>query len=51
MIKDRLNKRIKLSNEVILKIAQIDELKGRWNGSLSLNPKILMPTVHCKWLR
>ena len=41
MIKDRLNKRIKLSNEVILKIAKIDELKGRWSGSLSLNPKIL----------
>ena len=41
MIKDRLNKRIKLSNEMILKIAQIDELKGRWVGSLSLNPKIL----------
>ncbi|MCK5122816.1 MAG: Fic family protein [Candidatus Pacebacteria bacterium] len=41
MIKDRLNKRIKLSNEMILKIAQIDELKGRWSGSLSLNPKIL----------
>ncbi len=41
MIKDRLNKRIKLSNEIILKIAQIDELKGRWSGSLSLNPKIL----------
>lgn len=41
MIKDRLNKRIKLSNEMILKIAEIDELKGRWSGSLSLNPKIL----------
>jgi len=41
MIKDRLNKRIKLSNEIILKIAQIDELKGRWIGSLSLDPKIL----------
>ena len=41
MIKDRLNKRIKLSNEIILKIAQIDELKGQWKGSLFLNPKIL----------
>ena len=41
MIKNRLNKRIKLSNEIILKITQIDELKGRWSGSLSLNPKIL----------
>lgn len=41
MIKDRLNKRIKFSNEIILKIARIDELKGRWSGSPSLNPKIL----------
>jgi len=41
MIKDRLNKRIKFSNEMILKIAQIDELKGRWSGCLSLNPKII----------
>ena len=41
MIKDRLNKRIKLSNEAILKIAKIDELKGQWSGSLALNPKIL----------
>ncbi|MFH0923610.1 MAG: Fic family protein [Candidatus Falkowbacteria bacterium] len=41
MVKDRLNKRIKISNEMILKIAQIDELKGQWVGSLSLNPKIL----------
>jgi Fic family protein len=41
MIKDRLNKRIILSNEIILKIAQIDELKGRWSASLTLNPKIL----------
>ena len=41
MIKNRLNKRIKLSNEIILKIAQIDEFKGLWSGSLSLSPKIL----------
>jgi len=41
MIKNRLDKRIKLSNEIILRIAQIDELKGQWNGSLALNPRIL----------
>lgn len=41
MIEDRLDIRIKLSNEIILKIAQIDELKGEWRGSISLNPKIL----------
>lgn len=41
MLKNRLNNRITLSNELVLKIAQIDELKGRWSGSISLNPKIL----------
>lgn len=41
MKKDRLNKRIMLSNDVILKIAEIDEMKGKWSGSLDLNPRIL----------
>ncbi len=41
MIKNRLNQRIKISHEIILKVSQIDELKGQWNGSLVLNPKIL----------
>ena len=41
MKEDRLNKRIILSNEVLLKIGEIDELKGRWSGSLALNPRIL----------
>ncbi len=41
MLKDRLNKRIKLSNELIVKLAKIDELKGQWTGALNLNPKIL----------
>ncbi len=41
MKEDRLNKRIILSNEILLKIAQIDEMKGKWIGSLALNPKIL----------
>ena len=41
MLKNRLDKRIKFSNQVLLKIAEIDELKGRWIGTLSLNPRIL----------
>ena len=41
MIKNRLDKRIKLSNEILLKIAEIDEMKGKWSGSLDLNPRIL----------
>lgn len=41
MIENRLYKRIKLSNKILLIIAQIDELKGRWKGSLALNPRIL----------
>lgn len=41
MIENRLDKRIKLSNKILLRIAEIDELKGRWSGSLALNPRIL----------
>jgi Fic family protein len=41
MLRDRLNKRIKLSNEVVSKLVKIDELKGQWKGALNLNPKIL----------
>jgi len=41
MLKNRLDKRIKLSNELIMKLAKIDELKGQWTGALNLNPKIL----------
>lgn len=41
MIENRLDKRIKLTNKILLRIAEIDELKGKWNGSLSLNPRIL----------
>lgn len=41
MLKNRLDKRIKLSNKAVLKLAKIDELKGRWTGALNLNPKIL----------
>ncbi|HAS00121.1 MAG: Filamentation induced by cAMP protein Fic [Candidatus Moranbacteria bacterium GW2011_GWC2_37_73] len=41
MKKDRLDKRIRLSNEILLKITKIDEMKGQWKGSLALNPRIL----------
>ena len=41
MIENRFDKRIKFSNKVLLRIAEIDELKGRWSGSLALNPRIL----------
>ncbi len=41
MIENRLNKRIKISNKILLRIAEIDELKGKWSGSLALNPRIL----------
>lgn len=41
MKEDRLNKRIILSNAILFKIAQIDEMKGKWSGSLALNPRIL----------
>lgn len=41
MIKNRLDRRIKFSNKILLRIAEIDELKGRWSGSLALNPRIL----------
>lgn len=41
MINNRLDKRIKLTNKILLRIAEIDELKGKWSGSLALNPRIL----------
>ena len=41
MKKERLDKRIRFSNEILLKIAEIDEMKGKWSGTLALNPRIL----------
>jgi len=41
MIENRLDKRISFSNKILIKIAEIEELKGRWSGSLALNPRIL----------
>lgn len=40
-MKEKYNKRIPLTPEVILKITKIDELKGLWHGGLSINPQIL----------
>lgn len=41
MKKDRLDKRIRLSNKTLLTVAEIDELKGKWSGSFALNPRVL----------
>ena len=35
------NKRIYLTQEILQKIARIDELKGLWRGSAKLNPHVL----------
>ena len=41
MTKDRFIKRIKLTLEILGRIARIDEFKGLWQGSLRLSPQIL----------
>lgn len=41
MEQNSLEKRIKLTPEILGKIAKIDEFKGLWQGSLQLNPQIL----------
>ncbi len=41
MPKNRFSRRIKLSSEILGKIAKIDEFKGLWRGSLRLSPQIL----------
>ena len=41
MITNRLDKRIKLSQEILTKIAKIDQLNGAWQGGLRLSPQIL----------
>lgn len=40
-MKERYNKRIPLTSEIMLKITKIDELKGLWYGGLAFNPQIL----------
>lgn len=41
MIQNRLNKRIKLTQEILARIAKIDQFQGLWQGSLRLSPQIL----------
>jgi len=41
MEENRFNKRIKVTSEILSKIAKIDEFKGLWKGSINLNPQIL----------
>lgn len=41
MQKNRLNKRIPLTQDILAKISKIDQFKGLWQGSLRLSPQIL----------
>ncbi len=41
MTKNHFTKHIKISPEMLLKIAKIDEFKGMWHGGLRLSPQIL----------
>lgn len=41
MTNNRLNKRIKLTQGILAKIARIDQFQGLWQGSLRISPQIL----------
>lgn len=41
MTKNRFNKRIPLTQDILAKIAKIDQFKGLWQGGLRLSPQIL----------
>ncbi len=41
MEENRFNKRIRITPEILSKIAKLDEFKGLWKGSINLNPQIL----------
>lgn len=41
MNQDRFNNRIKLNQDILAKIAGIDQFQGLWQGSLRLSPQIL----------
>jgi Fic family protein len=41
MNQNRFNKRIPLSQDILARIAKIDQFKGLWQGSLRLSPQIL----------
>ncbi len=40
-MKERFEKRIPITYEILRKITEIDELKGLWRGGLNINPQIL----------
>ncbi len=40
-MKERFEKRIPLTSEIVGKVTKIDELKGLWRGGLAINPQIL----------
>ncbi len=40
-MKERFEKRIPITFEILRKITEIDELKGLWRGGLNINPQIL----------
>jgi len=41
MTQNRFNKRIPLTQNILAKIAKIDQFKGLWQGSMRLSPQIL----------
>lgn len=41
MSEDRFNKRIKFTQDIVAKIAKIDQFQGFWQGSLRFSPQIL----------
>ena len=41
IMNDRFDKRIKLTNDILARIAAIDEFKGLWHGATRLDPHIL----------
>lgn len=41
MTQNRFNKRIPLSQNILAKIAKIDQFKGLWQGNIRLSPQIL----------
>lgn len=40
-MQDRFQKRIPVTPETVIKLGQIDDLKGQWRGGIAINPQIL----------
>ncbi len=40
-MKERFEKRIPIIPETVIKLGQIDDLKGQWRGGIAINPQIL----------